>query len=558
MSVPHDFYSPWSDEPHLHNRHHSRPYVEPDWQAHAAGHQLPVLSTIGRGPRGYGMKVANYEADEKSFKFDIVCDDPNEEIQHIGPIPSGELILGQEAGAITLSSPYLKDDGTIGYKMLRAELPVAEPGSRIFAHLDSVPYAEDGFYELDAANLTYSNRRDAENLPEVRVWDSIIFKATDEDENDYLLVGDVLNADDQSELTVGVHLEYPIADLVGERGPQGVPGVKGDDGIAATVSIGTVSTVASNVPATVTNSGDNQNAVLNFSIPKGADGVNGTDGYSPTVAVLGTNTGHRVTITDAEGDHSFLVKDGEIPQNLLLIDHVTATIDTAYEDYPDQNRLVINDAMPIPTLAAVKYYVTVTNPDEIPLCTVQQMEINFTDGTSAAIDTYWNTTDDPSFKDFASIHYLVFSLDWRTSDIIVEDLAKYVKITNHVWETNPPNKHTTGIGVGTIMEFNDTAAGSIMEYYIDNDTIVHYPNSICAYSAISKYNFVIVANPVRGDSNLMLRMILQLSGGDPVHFSMKDNTFVVRDVQVISSRVWIYLEPLTWNALDEEDMTAQD
>lgn len=546
MPVPHDFYSPWSDNPHLHNRHHSRPYVEPDWQAHAAGHQLPVLSTIGRGPRGYGMKVANYVADEKSFKFDIVCDDPNEEIQHIGPIPSGELILGQEAGAITLSSPYLKDNGSIGYKMQRIELPEAEPGSRVFTHLDSVPYQEDGFYDLDAFNLTYSNRRGTENLPEVRDWDSIIFKATDENEDDYLLVGDVLNATVQSDLVVGVHLEIPIANLTGEQGPKGDKGDKGNKGDAATISVGTVTTGNPGTQAAVINSGTNSSAVFDFTIPQGPKGDKGDTGDIGPQGPQGP--------AGPQGPQGSV----DIP-NLSLVDHVSATIDSTYSGYPNTNRLIITGATPIPITGAVKYYATVTNPDEIPLCTIQEMEIHFTDGTVSYIDTHWNTTDDPSFKDFASIYYLVFTLDTETDDIIVDNLAQYVKITNTVWQTTPPNKHTTGVGLGTIMEFDDTNANSQMEYYIDNDRMMHYPDDyVFAYSAVSKYSFIIVANPVRGDSNLMMKMILESSGGTPVHFSMNDNTFVVRDIQVFSSRVFIYLEPLTWNALPEEDMTAQE
>lgn len=42
----------------------------------------------------------------------------------------------------------------------------------------------------------------------------------------------------------------------------------------------------------------------------GAPGADGEDGYSPTVSVEAITGGHRVTITDAEGDHVFDVMDG--------------------------------------------------------------------------------------------------------------------------------------------------------------------------------------------------------------------------------------------------------
>ena len=43
----------------------------------------------------------------------------------------------------------------------------------------------------------------------------------------------------------------------------------------------------------------------------GADGQDGADGVSPTVSVTDITGGHRVTITDAEGQHTFDVMDGE-------------------------------------------------------------------------------------------------------------------------------------------------------------------------------------------------------------------------------------------------------
>lgn len=43
----------------------------------------------------------------------------------------------------------------------------------------------------------------------------------------------------------------------------------------------------------------------------GTDGTDGEDGYSPTVTVTTITGGHRVTITDASGDHVFDVMDGQ-------------------------------------------------------------------------------------------------------------------------------------------------------------------------------------------------------------------------------------------------------
>ena len=543
MPVPHDYYNHDSDIPRLHNRDHARPYVEPDWQAHAAGDQLPLISTIGRGPRGTGLYASNFAVNGKSFGFDICSDATGEPIQHIGPIPTGQVsvsVLGDNA--ISITTNVLGGDGQVRSDRHVVQLPQGADGSRVYSYANVAEYSEDDVYFIDTADLTYFDSPRAEELPDVRVYDGVVF-CSESEEDRFLMFGDVFSIDQQGIAAVAVHMKIPMSDLAGpkgDRGPRGYTGDRGKSAYQVAVDEGFV--------------GSEQQWLASLK------GETGDDGFSPTVSVVDTSSGHLVTITDATGAHPFTVEDGHVDiPNLNLVDHVSATIDSTYSDYPDTNRLIITGAMPIPALGAVKYYVTVTNPDEIPLCTVQEMEIHFTDGTVSFIDTHWNTTDDPSFKDFASINYLVFTLDMETDDIIVENLAQYVKITNNVWQTNPPNKHTTGIGLGTIMEFNDTNPDSQMEYYIDNDTIVHYPDDyVFAYSAAAKYNFVIVANPVRGDSNLMMKMILESSGGSPVHFSMNDNTFVVRDIQVFSSRVWIYLEPLTWNALPEEDMTAQE
>lgn len=61
----------------------------------------------------------------------------------------------------------------------------------------------------------------------------------------------------------------------GATGPQGNPGTNGTngaDGSAATVNVGTVTTVQYGNPATVTNSGTESAAVLDFQIPQGAPG----------------------------------------------------------------------------------------------------------------------------------------------------------------------------------------------------------------------------------------------------------------------------------------------
>ena len=61
----------------------------------------------------------------------------------------------------------------------------------------------------------------------------------------------------------------------GEAGPQGIPG---KDGNAATIQIGTVQTGEPDTQASVSNSGNENNAVLDFVIPRGEAGLQGPKG----------------------------------------------------------------------------------------------------------------------------------------------------------------------------------------------------------------------------------------------------------------------------------------
>ena len=61
---------------------------------------------------------------------------------------------------------------------------------------------------------------------------------------------------------------------------RGIPGPTGPTGPQgpATVAIGTVTTGAPGTSATITNSGTNENVILNFTIPRGATGATGSQG----------------------------------------------------------------------------------------------------------------------------------------------------------------------------------------------------------------------------------------------------------------------------------------
>ena len=70
----------------------------------------------------------------------------------------------------------------------------------------------------------------------------------------------------------------PEANIKGDKGDPGQPGAPGNPGQAATIKVGTVTTLAAGSKATVRNSGTDTDAVLDFGIPRGADGTGGEGG----------------------------------------------------------------------------------------------------------------------------------------------------------------------------------------------------------------------------------------------------------------------------------------
>ena len=83
----------------------------------------------------------------------------------------------------------------------------------------------------------------------------------------------------------------------GATGATGANGATGADGTAATIQVGTTTTGAPGTNASVTNTGTESNAVLNFVIPAGttgatgANGATGADGTAATIQVGTTTTG---------------------------------------------------------------------------------------------------------------------------------------------------------------------------------------------------------------------------------------------------------------------------
>lgn len=79
-------------------------------------------------------------------------------------------------------------------------------------------------------------------------------------------------------------------------------GLKGDKGDAATVEVGTVTTLEAGQPATVKNAGTTTDAIFNFGIPKGPKGDKGDPGAVQTVNDTAPDANGNVTIKTVPTD----------------------------------------------------------------------------------------------------------------------------------------------------------------------------------------------------------------------------------------------------------------
>ena len=102
----------------------------------------------------------------------------------------------------------------------------------------------------------------------------------------------------------------------GETGATGPQGPAGTAGEAATVTVGTTTTGDAGTNASVTNTGTAQNAILNFTIPRGETGATGPQGPAGTAGEAATVTVGTTTTGDA-GTNASVTNTGTA-QNAVL------------------------------------------------------------------------------------------------------------------------------------------------------------------------------------------------------------------------------------------------
>ena len=316
---------PYTYENDHHHHHHHGPYFEfDDTWGFETEDQLPIYSTIGRGPVGPGISAEIYAphgSTEDDFRFRIFDRDTGETLFISPNLAPGFLYLSQ----------YMTHegvDGEVGHVSIHEHrgghdrsydlnLPPGPMGTRLYFY-DEVIYAPlDYVTVISEDKLIWHNARPDEfpSYPDPRVNDVVVFKLN-EGGYDKIAFGTIVAVENDKVVFV-THLKIAMPKIAigknghwtvndqdtgleargprgeqgseGKQGPQGVagakgekgePGMKGDkgdpgvDGKDATVKVGTVRTVEFDQQAHIYNNFDaaSNTNTLDFDIPRGNPG----------------------------------------------------------------------------------------------------------------------------------------------------------------------------------------------------------------------------------------------------------------------------------------------
>lgn len=180
MYIPHDHYH---DRPDLRSRGNSRHYIEPDYVANDCDDQLPLLSTVGRGPRGAGLSIGNLVNEDGEFSFGIYSDLTGELIMQTPNLSAGEiLVTAKPADPVAGDTVDMDISVSQGSKVTHygVKIPSGATGSRIFMVNDELDAEDKGHaYQVPVASLMVygTDRSHWTGMPEPRVNDVVVFKA---------------------------------------------------------------------------------------------------------------------------------------------------------------------------------------------------------------------------------------------------------------------------------------------------------------------------------------------------------------------------------------------
>lgn len=273
MTYPHDYYHHGpggrhgsQERPDLHNRFEGAPYLEPDYIANEADDQLPLLSTMGRGPRGEGLYVGNVVDEDGNVSFALYSTLTNELVWQSPNLAPAQLEFRSAnwrdiVPGVHTNLDIIEHLGGVT-KTHTAYLPAGAVGSRIYLLNREVERSKDDTYEATVDELSVYGRLEYQNKPTPRPNDIVFFEYTTPTSRGFAFgtieevgrIGRTAEPVSETEMkdgsvvfTARTFIEIPAVSIsesgewlvdgkptgassIGERGPQGDIGPQGKQG----------------------------------------------------------------------------------------------------------------------------------------------------------------------------------------------------------------------------------------------------------------------------------------------------------------------------------------
>ena len=293
-----------------------RRYIDPDRMAGECDDQLPLVSKVGRGPRGHGVTPRVRTDQPGEYVVEFVDDVTGEVVLSTANLSAGEITVTVDtpenpvAGDTVMVTIHVRlGDSTRDYSL---PIPPGATGSIFFEVDGEVAASQDGTYRVDVGRLASWGNLNRPSRPVPRVNDMVVFTTpTGFAFGTIEMVGNgqvvftsrtgfelpEFGVTDDGHLTIdgedtGVSVVGPKGDKgdPGERGKQGPkgdpgrdgedgvpgekgdPGDKGDPGLPATMVVRSV-TETQQPTVTVQRTDVQTNTFsMDFGLPRGADG----------------------------------------------------------------------------------------------------------------------------------------------------------------------------------------------------------------------------------------------------------------------------------------------
>lgn len=282
-----------------------RRYIDPDRMAGECDDQLPLVSKVGRGPRGRGVTPRVRTDQPGEYVVEFVDDVTGEVVLSTANLSAGEISVSVDeghspvAGETVMATIHVRlGDATRDYSL---PIPPGATGSIFFEVDGEVPPTQDGTYRVDVGRLASWGNLNRPSRPVPRVNDMVVFTTP----TGFAFGTIEAVANGQVVFTSRTGFELPAFGVT-DDGHLTIDGV--DTGVTV---VGPPGQDAVSPDLTVTREEDGVSVVAtDHRGTTEAMVLDGRDGVSPTIVTSKIDGGHRLDIDSASGETMIDVMDG--------------------------------------------------------------------------------------------------------------------------------------------------------------------------------------------------------------------------------------------------------